>query len=295
MKTLYILGIFMLCPLLLLAQTGQQPPVTIKAERNSSQEIVFTVENLSFVPYTITLTFDKLQGTNTLTEGIAYNYPIYTGRKNMVTLRPTDPNSGISYSYRSLIRKGNWEVKPDSNFVYLFPLADGKPVRMSGIKDLKDSHAKVVRYIGISFKTTEGDTIFAARSGEVGEILDVSASTGDHKAYSKEENYIEIFHKDGSWATYRILKDGGILVKPGDRVIAGQPIGIAGGKNYENGSHLMFVVHTPNRDDSFFPTFYLSDGQTGKPNLKALYVSTHPKEIIMQEMTKKEKKIYFSL
>ena len=86
----------------------------------------------------------------------------------------------------------------------------------------------------------------------------------------------------------------GSLSLSGEEVIPGQPLGIIGGENYKQGSHLRFSIYCPDRPDhSYVPDFYLSPEETGKPEERVMYKSWHPVEIIMKEMSKKERRREF--
>ena len=285
--------ILFLMPIWVVAQNS---PVTITYERSGKGEVTFYADNISYTPYTVALTFTRLSGTLSLQEGDTHKATAFSRRKTrLLTLKPVTENAGIGFSYRFNITKGDWHAKTDTNFVYLFPLTEGKRVRMNHMVSLE----KVLgsddksRLTGISFQTADGDTIVAARRGIVPEVQDNSASEAEHKSFSAKENFVEICQDDGTFARYILFRDNGIFVSPGDQVIPGQPLGIIGGSNYERGSHLRFSIYCPDMHKfTFVPCFYLSPGKTGKPAVGELYVSEHPQEIIMQEMSKKEKKKY---
>ena len=188
-------------------------------------------------------------------------------------------------------------MKTDTSFVYLFPLAQGKVVRVNKMVSLDNFIGKEgeKRITGLGFSTTAGDTIFAARGGLVTEVVDNSASTSENTSFHSTENYLEVFHKDGTFARYKLFQNEGIFVSPGEEVIPGQPLGIIGGENYKQGSHLRFSIYCSDRPDhSYVPDFYLSPEETGKPEERVMYKSWHPVEIIMKEMSKKEKKKFLS-
>lgn len=277
------------------ANFGSHSPVTVTYERNDKGEVLFWGDNLSYVPYTVTFTFTNLTNTATLSNGEAKSVVARTGNNRLLTLRPTDTSQGIGFSYRIQTRKGDYSEKPDTHFVYLFPLVEGKPVRVNPLVSLEKVLGKPdkPRVTGMGFKTNDGDTITAIRRGVVAEIRDNSASTGDNKAFSATENFVEVYHEDGTFARYMLFRNGGIFVTPGDDIIPGQPIGIIGASNYKQGSHLRLSFYSPALDDhAFIPPFYLGGGKTGVPDKKELYASEHPKERVMQEMSKKEKKKY---
>jgi murein DD-endopeptidase MepM/ murein hydrolase activator NlpD len=51
-----------------------------------------------------------------------------------------------------------------------------------------------------------------------------------------------IKHADGTFADYHHLKSGSALVKLGDQVKVGQPIGLSGNTGYSTKPHLHFAV-----------------------------------------------------
>lgn len=271
-------------------------PITISRERTSKGEVIFWAENTVYAPYTVTLTFSKLSNTSSVIEGEPLDAVVAgRGRYRILSLRPSTENSGIGFSYSSMIRKGDSRAKVDTNFVYLLPLPKGKPVRtrlmvsLDGVLGKSDK----AHMTGIAVETQEGDTITAARGGIVTEIQDHSASIGENKSFSSTENYVEVYHKDGSFARYKLFKNGGIFLQEGDEIIPGQAMGIIGGDNYKQGSHLRFSLFTPIVEKkAFVPSFYLGGGKIGKPENKEMYASEHPEEIVMLEMSKKEKKRY---
>jgi len=294
MKLQHLLTLLFMFPMLAVAQ--EKRTVNISYERSDKGEVTFYAETDSYTPYTVSLSFTRLTNT-TYPEGTVYDTPIRYGRTRLLTLRPATENVSIGFSYRYTYKKGNNRLKADTNFVYLFPLAQGKVVRVNRMVSLDNVLGKggEKRVTGLGFFTTAGDTIFAARGGLVTEVNDNSASTSENTSYNSNENYLEVFHKDGTFARYKLFQDKGIFVSPGEEIIPGQPLGIIGGENYEQGSHLRFSIYCPdNPDYPYVPDFCLSPEETGKPEVRKIYKSWHPVEIIMQEMSKKEKKKYLS-
>lgn len=281
-------------PVLAVAQSDKVVEVTY--ERSDKGEVTFYATTDSHTPYTVTLSFPRLNNTS-YPEGSIHEAFIHFGKTRLLTLRPSTENVSIGFSYRYTYRKGNFLLKADTNFVYLFPLAEGKTVRVNYMYSLDRILGKEgqKRLTGLAFHTTAGDTILAARGGEVTEVNDNSASTSEGTSFQATENYVEVFHKDGTFARYKLFRDGGIFVSPGDEVIPGQPLGIIGGENYKQGSHLRFNVYCPDlKDYSYMPDFYLSPEKTGKPEEREIYVSEHPLPFVIQEMGKKAKKKFLS-
>ncbi len=77
-----------------------------------------------------------------------------------------------------------------------------------------------------------GKTVYAVKDGEV-------IYAQKHKAYG---NFVIIDHGKGVSTCYAHMQDYSMLVKVGDKVKQGQPIGKVGSTGYSNGPHLHFEV-----------------------------------------------------
>lgn len=85
--------------------------------------------------------------------------------------------------------------------------------------------------------------MLAARAGRV---MQVQGNFVDHGLDPQRDrdraNFIRILHEDGSMAVYAHLQANGVLVRSGQRVEAGQRIGVSGNTGYSTAPHLHFVV-----------------------------------------------------
>ena len=101
-----------------------------------------------------------------------------------------------------------------------------------------------------------GTTILAARGGLVVETRADATESGTDPAF--KDNYpvnaIYIRHDDATIGVYLHLDTNGVLVKPGQRVETGEPIGLSGNTGYSTRPHLHFEVLAP-KDDTGFHTF----------------------------------------
>ena len=98
-----------------------------------------------------------------------------------------------------------------------------------------------------------GVKVLAAADGVVFETADgqpdrYSGDIDDPKSRPKTRpNLVRIDHGDGVRTSYLHLKKGSVLVKPGERVTAGQALGEVGSSGMSSGPHLHFEVRS--RDD----------------------------------------------
>ncbi len=204
--------------------------------------------------------------------------------------------------------KGNLMATPNLHHTYLLPVANGKSTvvdELSYVGKISDKDLAPKNWYSLSFKTEAGDTIYASRRGIVTGLRDNNASYEPKMMYASQENFIEIFHGDGTFANYRLFRNNGIFVKEGDIIEAGDPIGIIGAENYLGGSHLRFSVYRPIIDkhnetakgDYFWEylriRFCTSESDNLALSAQKTYQAVKPQNLITLEMSKSEKKNYY--
>lgn len=132
---------------------------------------------------------------------------------------------------------GSVNARP-RDYEYLFPLQLPEP-RVEQTWGGRYSHANVENRHAVDFAAPPGTTVFAAREGVVMQVeMPSAAAAGPHGA----ANLIRILHADGSMAVYAHLARDGALVRSGQRVRRGQPIGLSGNSGQSAGPHLHFAV-----------------------------------------------------
>lgn len=109
----------------------------------------------------------------------------------------------------------------------------------------------------------EGTPIHAARAGMVADTCDRFTEHGLTPDMLEKGNYVLIRHDDGSFATYIHLAPKGAKVKPGQKVKAGEVIGVSGNTGYSGCPHLHFEVYrlVGNRRETLPTPFRLADGE----------------------------------
>jgi murein DD-endopeptidase MepM/ murein hydrolase activator NlpD len=94
----------------------------------------------------------------------------------------------------------------------------------------------------VDWTVPEGTIVCAARAGRVVGVRQDSTFSGPDPKLKPLANYVIIKHDDGTFADYVHLKTGGALVKLGDEVTVGQPIGLSGKTGFASAPHLHFSV-----------------------------------------------------
>jgi len=144
---------------------------------------------------------------------------------------------GFSWSYTM----GSKNAQHDNSYVYRLPFKKGTSHVVSQGYNGKDTHKDSAAY-SIDFPMPKGTKIYAARDGIVVKTKSNSDIGGYDKKYANSGNYVIVMHSDGTFAIYYHLKYHGVIVKVGERVLKGEPLGYSGNTGYSSGPHLHFSV-----------------------------------------------------
>ena len=120
---------------------------------------------------------------------------------------------------------------------YVLPYAVGSSYYVTQSNCSTGGHRGPYKY-SYDFAMPIGTTVTAARTGIVAEIR-ILYRDGQHG--EGQSNWVKIRHEDGTLAAYSHLTERGALVKVGDHVVVGQPIGLSGNSGNTGGvPHLHF-------------------------------------------------------
>ena len=179
----------------------------------------------------------------------------------------------------------------------MIPLKEQRTTEVFELKYIGEvigkAETKPTDWYSLGFEMNEGDTVVAARSGRVIEIEDnIIVENSEALSFKEKRNYVEILHKDGTIGKYELFQKGGIFVRPGDNIIAGEAIGIIDGTQYTSGAHVRFHVYYAKKEGGYgyVPLkFYVND-KISSLKVGASYEVSHSESIIEEELTKKQKK-----
>ncbi len=154
-----------------------------------------------------------------------------------------------SGKYRSYNYNWNWQYGapasgPEKDASYLLPFAKGKRYRVLQGFNGKVSHFDETKY-AVDFRMNIGEEIHAARGGIVIATENRQEEGKLEWSYRTKSNYVLIQHDDGSVGRYYHLVKGGVKVRNGQAVKAGDLIGLSGNSGYSDVPHLHFEVSRP--------------------------------------------------
>lgn len=166
------------------------------------------------------------------------------GRRSFVlaTLRPTDKAKPWQYDYHYSRQVGGRRSSTTNDADYAMPFGPGRYVVMQGPRGTYSHFAGSGSENAVDWTVPEGTIVCAARDGRVVGVKQDSTVGGADQKFRPFANYIVIKHADGTLADYVHLQPDGAMVKIGDEVTVGQPIGLSGKSGFTSAPHLHFSV-----------------------------------------------------
>lgn len=173
-----------------------------------------------------------------------------------------------------------WTVGPDDathddDHVYLLPYAGGSSFRVLQGFGSRLSHRGGEQY-AVDFNMSSGTPVHAARSGVVARIEESNDKGCWEDGCGAFANFIVVLHDDGTTGEYYHLQQNGALVAAGDKVFAGQKIGLSGNTGHTTMPHLHFAVYRATkraRSQSVPISFISGDGVVYEPRRGRRYMA----------------------
>jgi murein DD-endopeptidase MepM/ murein hydrolase activator NlpD len=223
-----------------LGNASNDPGVTVVSEPvGKSVRLVMTTVNCTDITLTLESASPNTHSTSPVPLTVATRGK---QRLELATFAPQDPTKPWEFHFWYHWFYGCPGGEPDDT-VYLLPFAP-------------TAHYRLIQGAGGSFSHQPGtgdayandwnmaigSEVRAARGGTVVGVRTDSTAHGLADRFKNSANYILIRHSDGTYGEYQHLQSGGALVKLGNIVQAGQPIGRSGNTGYTSGPHLHFGV-----------------------------------------------------
>jgi murein DD-endopeptidase MepM/ murein hydrolase activator NlpD len=177
--------------------------------------------------------------------------PIYAvvppggGTLYLAHIRPAIAGTGYTFRTQSSWILGDFNARQSPDAIYRLPYQDGMTFRIGqAFGGPITTHTAPDSQHAVDIGMPQGTPIVAARDGVVIYTEANQIYGGQSPDMMTKANEVRIQHIDGTIAIYAHLAYGGVYVYPGQKVVAGTQIGLAGSTGYSSGPHLHFAVQT---------------------------------------------------
>lgn len=191
-----------------------------------------------------------------------YVIPPNSERTRLVELQVVDPKQRMGYKSRFEYVLGDAGIKePDKDYTYDLPFEKNRSFMVFQGYNGTASHQG---QSALDFSMPEGTTVLAAREGIVVKVEESNTESCPRPECGRFNNFVLVYHSDGSFAEYTHLKKDGAKVSLGDKVKKGAILGYSGSTGWTSGPHLHFVCFLSRIGSrTTFPTkFKTGDGKT---------------------------------
>src|SRR2546423_2505758 len=210
-------------------------------EERSADGVTLIMKSDYCIEYTVTL---EATLTNT-TSSRPLPFTVDAGGRSSFVLarfKQADKTRAWRYNYFYHWEYGGRRNSTDNDADYAMPFGPGRYVVLQGprgtFSHVEDSGSENA----VDWDVPEGTVVCAARDGRVVGVRDDSTVSGTDLKFKSLGNYVIVKHDDGTFGDYHHLQADGALVKIGDEVTTGQPIGLSGKTGYASKPHLHFMV-----------------------------------------------------
>ncbi|MGL2967341.1 M23 family metallopeptidase [Flavobacterium sp. XGLA_31] len=216
-----------------------QPKVTVYNERiENGFNILVTNDEFCPVSVKIELDLTNLSSSNDMTK--IYVIPAKTKGFSITKLQTVKKEGSSTFKIKSTFNYGDSNLKEYTDYDYSLPFQSGKSFTVHQGYNGSFSHQNEN---SLDFTMPIGTEILAAREGIVVKVVQVFNQNCPEKSCAEFNNYVMIYHNDGTFSKYVHLKRNGVVVKEGDTVKENDLIGYSGNVGWSNGPHLHFMVY----------------------------------------------------
>lgn len=198
-------------------------------------------DNNEYCPVSVELNLNLENLSSSKGNNKVFIIPPRTSKHFITDLNVINPKKQMKLGFSVSYNYGDHTLKTyDKNYRYYLPFATGASFRVSQGYNGTISHQGVN---ALDFEMPMRTEIHAARGGIVVEVQDKYSKRCINEGCAKFNNYIVIYHDDGTFAEYTHIVKEGNVVYVGDRVTRGQLIAFSGDVGYATGPHLHFIVY----------------------------------------------------
>lgn len=232
---------------------------------NEKKDSGFNVlaDNNEFCPISIKLDVELKNMSSSNGNNKIFTVPAKTKGFLLTTLQVIKKESSSSFKTETKFNLGIADLKNYIDYNYSLPFSKGETFIVFQGYNGNFSHQNEN---ALDFSMPIGTKILAAREGTVIKVVKNNNQNCAEKRCVEFNNYILIYHNDGTFSKYDHIKFNGALVKEGDKVKENDVIGYSGNVGWSNGPHLHFMVFIQHIDkiETIKTKFKINDGTSTK-------------------------------
>jgi murein DD-endopeptidase MepM/ murein hydrolase activator NlpD len=217
------------------------------------------VDNDEFCPVSIKINLELTNMSSSNGNNKIFVVPAKTKGFFISKIQAIKPNGGGGFNTKSQANYGDATITQPLDYNYSLPFQKGKSFMIDQGYNGTFSHQNEN---SLDFTMPIGTEITAARDGIVVKVVSTNDKSCENESCASFNNYILIYHKDGTFSQYVHLKKDGALVQEGDQIKENDIIGYSGNTGWTNGPHLHFMVFIQQIDKqvSLRTKFKINDG-----------------------------------
>ena len=197
------------------------------------------VDNDEFCPISIKIDLELTNMSSSNGNHKIFVVPAKTKGFLISKIQAIKPNGGGGYKTKSQANYGDSTISNPIDYNYSLPFQKGQSFIIDQGYNGTFSHQNEN---SLDFTMPIGTEITAARDGVVVKVVENNDQSCANKSCASFNNYILIYHNDGTFSQYVHLKKEGALVQEGDQIKENDVIGYSGNTGWANGPHLHFMV-----------------------------------------------------
>lgn len=266
--------------------------VGVRADYDGVGNCIFTAYDNASTPMFLNIEFADLQNT-TFNETLPYVKKLTPG-SNTLFMLVRDPDADVPrFNYQIRSYRSNPIADVDLDFPYLIPFVSGKMVTVFDVKNIDDfwGEKKFKSWAATGFNAQPGEAVYAARQGEIVEIVGKERNDDPESWYNTWTNVITLLQPDGTLITYKnVIVNKSFKLKLNQKIYAGQVLGEVAPNS--DGIVILIYHNMLESDDLLFviPQFVTEPGKIEMVNQSMNIKVVHPNDVRGLEMTKKEKR-----
>lgn len=284
-----MLKIFVLLILCFVTLSNSAQPVEVRYDYNNVGDCIFGAANNSKTPLYLNLFFTSLENTRFI-EPMPYVKKLDPGYTGLFTLLREPDISVPHFIFEIKTFRSNPLADVNLDFPYLIPFTPGNIVKPVDVKNIDGfwGNEEPKSWHATGFYAKPGEPVYAARQGQVVEIVAEKREGNSQSWYNTWTNTITLLQPDGTLITYKNVVHKENKLELNQKIYAGQVLGEVS----PNATEVVLMIYhsTLTSDDLQFiiPVFVTAPGKTEILNSTLNIEVVHPNEIRGLEMTKKE-------